>query len=95
LDCLFSFPERGFLFFLLPKSVAGFLKLVEHWKGLVVLPCLVSLVEMNETSRPLGKWVSWLVGKDAQPLLSVKLVYISAVLTFMSGSTTHMINLWK
>jgi hypothetical protein len=75
LDCLFSFPDGGFLCFLLPESVAGFLKLVELWKGLVVLPCLVSLVEMNGTSRPLGKWVAWLVGKDVQPLQSVKLVY--------------------
>jgi hypothetical protein len=47
---------RGFLCFLLPESVAGFLELVELWKGLVVLPCLVSSVEMNGTSRPLGNW---------------------------------------
>jgi hypothetical protein len=33
------------------------------------------LVEMDGTSRPLGKWVAWLVGKDVQPLQSVKLVY--------------------
>jgi hypothetical protein len=36
------------------KTVASFLKLVELCKGLVVLPCLVSSVEMNETSRPLA-----------------------------------------
>jgi hypothetical protein len=66
--CLFSFPGGGFLCFLLPESVAGFLELVELWKGLVVLPHLVSSVEMNGTSRPLGKWVAWLVGKDEQPL---------------------------
>jgi hypothetical protein len=65
---MFSFPDEGFLCFLLSESVAGFLELVELWKGLVVLPCLVSSIEMNETSRPLGKWVAWLVGKDAQPL---------------------------
>jgi hypothetical protein len=63
-DCLFSFPDEGFLCFLLPKSVVGFFKLVDLWKGLIVLPCLVSSVEMNETSTPLGKWVAWLVGKD-------------------------------
>lgn len=64
LDCLFSFLDEGFLCFLLPESVASFLELVELWKGLVVLPRLVSSVEMNETSRPLGKQVAWLVGKD-------------------------------
>jgi hypothetical protein len=26
-------------------------------------------------SWPLGRWITWLVGKDAQPLYSVKLVY--------------------
>jgi hypothetical protein len=76
LDCLFSFPDEGFLCFLLPESVAGFLELVELWKGLIV-PYLVSSVEMNETSRSLGKWVAWLMGKDAQPLQSVKLIYQS------------------
>jgi hypothetical protein len=75
LDCLFSFPDEGFLCFLRPESVVGFLKLVELWKGLVVLPCLVSSVEMNGTSRPHDKWAAWLVGKNVQPLKSVKLVY--------------------
>jgi hypothetical protein len=32
------------------KTVAGFRKLVELCKGLVVVPCLVSLVEMNGKS---------------------------------------------
>jgi hypothetical protein len=45
------------------KTIAGFLKLVELCKGLVVLPCLVSSVEMNGKSRSLGKWVTRLVGK--------------------------------
>jgi hypothetical protein len=40
------------------ETVVGFLKLVELCKGLVVLPCLVSSVEMNGTSRHLGKWVA-------------------------------------
>jgi hypothetical protein len=40
------------------ETVAGFLKLVELCKGLVVLPCLVSSVEMNGTSRPLGNRVT-------------------------------------
>jgi hypothetical protein len=30
-----------------------------------VLPCIVSSVEMNEISRPLGRWVTRLVCKDA------------------------------
>jgi hypothetical protein len=57
------------------ETVAGFLKLVELCKGLVVLPCLASSVEVYGKSRSLGKWVTWLLGKDAQPLQSVKLVY--------------------
>jgi hypothetical protein len=70
-DCLFSFLDEGFIYFLLTSSVAGFLELVELWKGLVVLPFLVSSVELNVTSRPLEEWVAWLVGKDAQPLQCV------------------------
>jgi hypothetical protein len=57
------------------ETVAGFLKLVELCKGLIVLPCLVSSAEMNGKSRFLGKWVTRLVGKDVQPLQSVKPVY--------------------
>jgi hypothetical protein len=45
------------------ETVAGFLKLVELCKGLVVLPCLISSIEMNGKSWSLGKWVTWLVGK--------------------------------
>jgi hypothetical protein len=40
----------------------------------VVLPCLVSSVEMNRKSRHLDKLVTRIMGKDAQPLQSVKLV---------------------
>jgi hypothetical protein len=57
------------------ETVAGFLKLVELCKGLVVLLCLVSSAEMNEKSRSLGKWVTRLVSKDVQPLQGVKLVF--------------------
>jgi hypothetical protein len=49
------------------ETVAGFLKLAKLCKGLVVLPCLVSLVEMNGNSGPLSKWLTRLVGKDVQP----------------------------
>jgi hypothetical protein len=66
---------RGIPISLSSEIVADFLKLVELCKGLVVLPCLVFLIEMNRKSRSLGKWVTRLVGKDAQPLQSVKLVY--------------------
>jgi hypothetical protein len=59
------------------EVVVGFLKLVEFCKGLVVLPYLVSSVGMNVISRPLGKRVTRLVGKDVQPMQSVKLVYQS------------------
>jgi hypothetical protein len=57
------------------ETVAGFLKLVELCKGLVVLPCLASLVEVYGKSRSLGIWVTGLVGKVVQPLQSVKPVY--------------------
>jgi hypothetical protein len=36
------------------ETVAGFLKLVELCKGLVVLPCLASLVEVYEIHDPLA-----------------------------------------
>jgi hypothetical protein len=66
---------RGIPISLSSETIAGFLKLVELCKVLVVLPCLISSVEMNGKSRSLGKWVTHLGGKDAQPLQSVKLVY--------------------
>jgi hypothetical protein len=40
------------------ETVAVFLKLVELCKGLIVLPCLASLVEVYEKSRYLGRWVT-------------------------------------
>jgi hypothetical protein len=42
-----NFSNEEFLCFLLLDTVMGFLKLVVLWKGLVVLLCLVSSVEMN------------------------------------------------
>jgi hypothetical protein len=38
------------------ETVAGFRKLVELCKGLVVLPCLASLVEVYGTHDPLADW---------------------------------------
>jgi hypothetical protein len=45
-NCCDGSSNEGFLCFLHPKTVVGILKLVELWKGLVVLPCLVSSVEV-------------------------------------------------
>jgi hypothetical protein len=75
----------------LPRTVAGFLKLVELCKGLVVLLCLASLVEVYGKSRSLGKWVTWLVGKDAQPLQSVKLVYQPCSRSWAARTLTWLI----
>jgi hypothetical protein len=36
------------------ETIAGFLKLVELCKGLIVLPCPVSLVEMYEIHDPVA-----------------------------------------
>jgi hypothetical protein len=38
--------SEGFLYFLRPGTVVGILELVELWKGLIVLPCLASSVEV-------------------------------------------------
>jgi hypothetical protein len=46
--------RRGILASALPITVAGFRKLVELYKGLVVLPCLASLVEVYESRDPLA-----------------------------------------
>jgi hypothetical protein len=40
------------------ETIAGFLKLVELCKGLVVLPCLASLVEVYGAVQPRGRWVT-------------------------------------
>jgi hypothetical protein len=67
------------------ETVAGFLKLVELCKCLVVVPCLASLVEVY------GVWSTpWQM--DNTTCISH---IISAVLTVMSGSNPHMINLWN
>ena len=47
-NCCDGFSDEGFLCFLLPEFVVGFIELVELWKGLVVLSCLASLVEVYE-----------------------------------------------
>jgi hypothetical protein len=46
--------RRGIPALLFLEIVAGFLKLVELCKGLVVLPCLASLVEVYGSRDPLA-----------------------------------------
>jgi uncharacterized membrane protein SpoIIM required for sporulation len=45
---------RGILALLFPETVAGFRKLVELGKGLVVFLCLASLVEVYGSRDPLA-----------------------------------------
>jgi hypothetical protein len=40
------------------ETIASFLKLVELCKGLIVLPCLASLVEVYGIHDTLGRWVT-------------------------------------
>jgi hypothetical protein len=54
-SCCDGFSDGGFLYCSPQKPYQVFLKLVELCKGLIVLSCLVSSIEMNETSRPIGK----------------------------------------
>jgi hypothetical protein len=46
--------RRGILAVAVPKTIAGFRKLVELCKGLIVLPCLASLVEVYDNRGPLS-----------------------------------------
>jgi hypothetical protein len=45
-NCCDGSSDEGFLCFLCPKTVVGILELMELWKGLIVLPCLASSVEV-------------------------------------------------
>jgi hypothetical protein len=45
--------RRGILALRSLETIAGFLKLVELFKGLVVFPCLASLVEVYGIHDPL------------------------------------------
>jgi hypothetical protein len=51
-----SLSNKGFLCSLLPETIVCFLKLVELWKGLIVLPCLASLVEVYGIYDPMVYW---------------------------------------
>jgi hypothetical protein len=57
-NCCEGISDKGFICFLLPETIMGFFELVELWKGLVVLPCLASLVEVYGVVQPRGKWVT-------------------------------------
>jgi hypothetical protein len=46
--------NEGFLCSLLSETVADFLKLVKLWKGLIVLPCLTSSVEVYGIHDPVA-----------------------------------------
>jgi hypothetical protein len=45
-NCCDGSSNKGFICFLSPETVVCILELVELWKGLVVLPCLASSVEV-------------------------------------------------
>jgi hypothetical protein len=45
-NCCDGSSDKGFLCFLRPETVVGIIELVKLWKGLVVLPCLASSVEV-------------------------------------------------
>jgi hypothetical protein len=92
-ECLFSFSNEEFLYRLRPGIHGGFSRLVELCKGLIVLPCLVSSVEMNEFRDPLAMG-NITYGKDTQPLQSVKLVYQSCLWS-RATQDSRMINLWN
>jgi hypothetical protein len=93
-NCCDGSSDEGFLCFLRPKTVVGILELVELWKGLVVLPCLASSVEVygvRSTPCQMGNMTS---GQRYATSAECK-TGISAVFTVMSGSDTHMIKLWN
>jgi hypothetical protein len=67
--------RRGIPALLFPETVAGFRKLVELCKGIVVLPCLASLVEVYGSRTIPWHMGNMTCGYRVQPLQSVKLVY--------------------
>jgi hypothetical protein len=67
--------RRGIPALLFLETVASFLKLVELYKGLVVLPCLASLVEVYGVRPTPWQMGNMTCGYRVQHLQSVKLVY--------------------
>jgi hypothetical protein len=47
-----SFSDERFLYFILPESISGFLMLVGLCKGLVVSPCLLTMVVFKDLHNP-------------------------------------------
>jgi hypothetical protein len=66
------------------EIIAGFLKLVELGKCLIVLPCLIPSAEMNGKSWSLGKWVHDLWVKGATSAECKTSIFV--VLTVKSDS---------
>jgi hypothetical protein len=75
--------ERGVLYICLSRKPRGPNLLEEAYGRLHSVPCLLTLGVLGGRWA-LSIWVTRLMGKDAQPLQSVKTV-ITAVLTVMSG----------
>jgi hypothetical protein len=69
--------RRGIPALLFLETVAGFLNVVELGKGLVVLPCLASLVEVYGARTTLWQMGNMTCGYKVQTLQSVKLVYVA------------------
>jgi hypothetical protein len=70
--------RRGIIASALLIIVAGFWKLVELCKGLIVLPCLASLVEVYGARTTPWQMGNITCGYKVQPLQSVKLVYYTS-----------------
>jgi hypothetical protein len=67
--------RRGIPALLFLETIAGFLKLVELYKDLVVLPYLASLVEVYVARTTPWQMGNMTCGFRVPPLHSVKLVY--------------------
>jgi hypothetical protein len=75
--------ETRALYICLPRKPHGPNLLEEAYRRLYSVPCLLTLGVLGGR-RALGIWATRLMGKDAQPLQSVKTV-ITVVLTVTSG----------
>jgi hypothetical protein len=75
--------RRGIPALLFLETVAGFLELVELGKGLVVLPCFASLVEVYGIHDPLAAgwhdlWVQGTTSADCKTGILAKLTVMSS-----------------
>jgi hypothetical protein len=74
-----AFLDEGFLYRALLNTVAGFLKLVKLCKGLVVLPCLASSIEVYGIHAPAADgyhnlWVNGITSAECKTGISVVLI---------------------